>query len=165
MMKSSGYLPKFGLTMILGLLSVFCYSQQYAGGPLKSEKYLADNGERLLIPSRILRQDREIYIGLPAGFNDTTEYPLVMVLEGEILFETMAPLTRLAAQVNEIPPCIVVGIPFHNQHLEYAPVISAPTISLPGSSLPIPRSDGCRTICTRKRFLRRPPKKGSFSII
>ena len=92
---------------------------------MEYEKYLTENGERLVIQSRILNQERDIFAGLPAGFNDTTEYPLVILLEGEIVFETFAPLTRLAAQVNEIPPCIVIGIPFQNKYLEYAPVIRA----------------------------------------
>ncbi len=50
---------------------------------------------------------------------------MIIVLEGEFLFETFAPLTRLMAEANEIPECIVVGIPFYNRHLDYAPKISA----------------------------------------
>jgi predicted alpha/beta superfamily hydrolase len=116
---------KICLALILGVFSALCFPQDHANNPLNVEKYLTRNGEKLLIQSKVLKGDKEIYIGLPAGFNDTTEYPLVIVLEGEIVFESFAPVTRLAGQVNEIPHCIVVGIPFHNNHLEYAPVISA----------------------------------------
>jgi predicted alpha/beta superfamily hydrolase len=113
------------LALLLAVLSVHGYSQQGTGDLLQAEQYLSENGERLLIRSQVLGQDKEIYVGLPDGFNDTTDYPLVILLEGEVVFESFAPLTRLAALVDEIPPCIVIGIPFHNQHLEYAPVISA----------------------------------------
>ena len=116
---------KIYLVVILGAFSLFCFPQDHTSNPLNVERYLTRNGEKLLIQSKVLKEDKEIYIGLPAGFNDTTEYPLVIVLEGEIVFESFAPVTRLAGQVNEIPHCIVVGIPFHNNHLEYAPVISA----------------------------------------
>ena len=116
---------KICLVIIFGVYSVFCFPQHNANNLLNIEKYSTRNGERLLIQSNVLKQDKEIYIGLPAGYSDTVEYPLVIVLEGEIVFESFAPVTRLAGQVNEIPHCIVVGIPFHNNHLEYAPVISA----------------------------------------
>jgi predicted alpha/beta superfamily hydrolase len=116
---------KIYLAIIFGVFSVYCFPQHDANNLLNINKYSTTNGERLLIQSNVLKQDKEIYIGLPAGFNDTTEYPLVIVLEGEVLFESFAPVTRLAGQVDEIPHCIVVGIPFHNKHLEYAPVISA----------------------------------------
>ena len=116
---------KICLVIIFGVYSVFCFPQHDANNLLNIEKYSTINGERLLMQSNVLKQDKEIYIGLPAGYSDTVEYPLVLVLEGEIVFESFAPVTRLAGQVNEIPHCIVVGIPFHNNHLEYAPVISA----------------------------------------
>lgn len=104
--------------------SVLCFPQKDTYTPPEIERYLTGNGERIVMHSKILDQERELLIGLPPHFNDTTEYPLVFVLEGELLFESFAPLTRLAGQVNEIPPCIVVGIPFHDKHLEYAPVIA-----------------------------------------
>jgi predicted alpha/beta superfamily hydrolase len=116
---------KLCLAIIFGFYCVVCFPQREDNKLLNIEKYSTGNGERLLMQSNVLKGDKEIYIGLPAGYNDTIKYPLVIVLEGEIVFESFAPLTRLAGQVNEIPHCIVVGIPFHNNHLEYAPVISA----------------------------------------
>jgi predicted alpha/beta superfamily hydrolase len=116
---------KICLAIFFGVYCVFCFPQHNNYNLLNIENYSTRNGERLLMQSNVLKQDKEIYIGLPAAYNDTTEYPLVILLEGEIVFESFAPVTRLAGQVNEIPHCIVVGIPFHNNHLEYAPVISA----------------------------------------
>lgn len=91
---------------------------------LKIDKYLTENGDKFIIKSKILNENREIYIGLPDNYNDSTTYPVIIVLEGEVVFETFAPLTNLMAEVNEIPPCIVVGIPFYEKYLDYAPKIS-----------------------------------------
>ena len=112
------------LTYLL-INSLIGYSQNYLDQPLRIDKYETENGEKFIIHSKILKQDKEIFIGLPKKFNDSTDYPVILVLEGEVVFETFAPLTRLMAEVNEIPECVVVGIPFYNKHLEYAPKISA----------------------------------------
>lgn len=76
------------------------------------------------IKSEILDVEKEILISLPESYTESYTYPVVIVLEGEVLFETLAPLTKLMAKMNEIPECIVVGIPFYNQHMEYAPHIN-----------------------------------------
>jgi len=110
--------------LLLFISGRICLPQDPGYGPFKSEKYLAETGERLLIESKVLNENKEIYIGLPGTCNDSTQYPVVLVLEGEVLFETIAPLTSLMGQVNEIPECILIGIPFYNRHLDYAPEIS-----------------------------------------
>ena len=111
------------LTFLL-ISSIGGFSQIDFCSPLRIDKYKTENGEKFVIHSKILNQDKEIFIGLPKNFNDTTDYPMILVLEGEVVFETFAPVTRLMAEVNEVPECVVVGIPFYNQHLEYAPKIS-----------------------------------------
>ncbi|WP_461643628.1 alpha/beta hydrolase [Labilibaculum euxinus] len=105
------------------IISFSTYSQNL-NQSIQIDKYETENGEKFTIHSHILNQDKEIFIGLPKNFNDSTNYPMILVLEGEVVFETFAPVTRLMAEVNEIPECIVVGIPFYNKHLEYAPKIS-----------------------------------------
>ena len=89
---------KICLVIIFGVYSVFCFPQDDTNSLLNIEKYSTRNGERLLMQSNVLKQDKEIYIGLPAGYSDTVEYPLVIVLEGEIVFESFAPVTRLAGR-------------------------------------------------------------------
>lgn len=111
-------------TLVL-MYATVCFAQNAVNEPSNVGKYITTNGEKFTLHSDILNTDKEIYIGLPENFNDSTEYPMVLVLEGEVLFETVAPLTKLMAKVNEIPECVVVGIPFYNKHLEYAPKISA----------------------------------------
>ena len=114
----------FWLFSALFLILGTCGAQDGTPVSFTAERYLAQPGEKLVIASKILNETREIYIGLPDPYNDSIEYPLVLFLEGEVLFETIAPLTRLMADVNEIPACIVAGVPFHNKYLEYAPVIT-----------------------------------------
>jgi predicted alpha/beta superfamily hydrolase len=118
---------KLGLSVfsLLVVWSVLCFSQDDPHNSQEIKRFLTEDGERILMHSKILNQEREFFIGLPDHYNDTTGYPLVFVLEGELLFESFAPLTRLAGKMNEIPPCIVVGIPFQDKYLEYAPVIAA----------------------------------------
>jgi predicted alpha/beta superfamily hydrolase len=115
MKKKLIILTLFSINTLLGFSQI----------PIHIDKYYTDNGEKFTITSKILNEDKEIYIGLPENFNDSTDYPMIIVLEGEVVFETFAPVTRLMAELNEIPECIVVGIPFYNKHLEYAAKISA----------------------------------------
>ncbi|MFC2112923.1 alpha/beta hydrolase [Bacteroidota bacterium] len=107
------------ITMVYG-----SYAQESEPVHINPEDYKWENTEKFILKSDVLSQEKEIYVSLPENFNDSTKYPVVLVLEGEILFETFAPLTRLMAEVNEIPECLVVGIPLYNKHLEYAPKIS-----------------------------------------
>jgi len=116
--------PKVLLSIIFFISCVSLHAQFSLLRPLHLEKYTTINGEKFVIHSNVLDQNKEIFVGLPKNFNDTTHYPMVLVLEGEVVFDTFAPLTRLMADAGEIPECLVVGIPFYNKHLEYAPRIS-----------------------------------------
>jgi predicted alpha/beta superfamily hydrolase len=102
-----------------------CHSQPGTGIHYTIGEYPGGPGKLLTIESVVLGEAREVYVGLPDHYNDSISYPVVLVLEGEVLFETIAPLTRLMAGVNEIPGCIVTGIPLNDRHLDYAPKISA----------------------------------------
>jgi len=111
-------------TGIFILTGIIGFSQTSSDRDRIVNKYQTENGETLLIKSEILNGNKDIFVGLPRNFNDSADYPLIIILEGEVLFESFAPVTRLMAQVNEIPECITVGIPLYNKHLDYAPKIS-----------------------------------------
>lgn len=85
-------------------------------------------GEKMVIPSKILNYNPEIYLGLPENFNDTTSYPVVVLLDAEWLFPAFSGITKLMGQMEEIPKCIVVGIPlsdnFKDYGMEFAPKIT-----------------------------------------
>lgn len=85
-------------------------------------------GEKMGISSHILNYDPEIYIGLPASFDDTKSYPIIVLLDAEWLFPAFAGITKLMGQMEEIPNCIVVGLPlsdtFKDYGMEFAPKIT-----------------------------------------
>ncbi|CAM2831757.1 alpha/beta hydrolase [Chryseobacterium flavum] len=73
-------------------------------------------GEKRTVFSKVLSEDREIWIHLPKTYNDTTinpaKYPVIYLLDGENNFEYFAGLTDFIARTPyaDIPECIVVGI-------------------------------------------------------
>lgn len=59
-----------------------------------------------------LGESREIKIQLPRNYNpeETVEYPLIVVLDGDYLFEPVIGNVDYQAYWGEMPKCIVVGI-------------------------------------------------------
>ncbi|WP_137904236.1 alpha/beta hydrolase [Chryseobacterium sp. 2VB] len=73
-------------------------------------------GEKQNLFSKVLKENREIWIHLPKTYSDNTinpaKYPVIYLLDGEINFEYYAGLTDFIARTPyaDIPECIVVGI-------------------------------------------------------
>ncbi|PKF73828.1 alpha/beta hydrolase [Chryseobacterium sp. PMSZPI] len=73
-------------------------------------------GEKHSIFSKVLNENREIWIHLPKTYTDTTinpaKYPVIYLLDGENNFEYFTGLTDFIARTPyaDIPECIVVGI-------------------------------------------------------
>lgn len=73
-------------------------------------------GEKQTVFSKVLNENREIWVHLPKTYNDTTinpaKYPVIYLLDGEINFEYYTGLTDFIARTPyaDIPECIVVGI-------------------------------------------------------
>lgn len=73
-------------------------------------------GEKQTVFSKILNENREIWIHLPKTYTDTSinpaKYPVIYLLDGEINFEYYTGLTDFIARTPyaDIPECIVVGI-------------------------------------------------------
>lgn len=80
-------------------------------------------GRRIWMASNVLGESRELYIHLPESYNDSLRYPLILVLDAEVTFKSFAAITELLGDLGLIPPCVVVGLPIHGRHLEYAPVV------------------------------------------
>lgn len=95
------------------------------GQPVRVARYEQPLTERLYLESTILGGQREFFVGLPHGYKRSgAAYPLIVVLDGETVFETFSALARLMADVGEIPPSIVVGIPNRGGELDYAPKLA-----------------------------------------
>ncbi len=86
------------------------------------------SGKKMTMSSKVLNYNPEIYIGLPANFNDTTVYPVIVLLDAEWLFPAFYGITKLMGQMEEIPDCIVVGLTlndsFNDYGMEFAPKIT-----------------------------------------
>lgn len=84
------------------LLVFFALSLQCIDAQVIYEKF---NSEKL-------GQERELKIQLPRNYNpeEAIEYPLVIVLDGDYLFEPVIGNTDYQSYWGDIPKCIVVGI-------------------------------------------------------
>jgi len=94
------------------------------GQAVRVERYQHQRADRLLIRSDVLGEERELLVGLPRGFHADSAHPVVVVLDGEVVFEAMAALASLMADANEIPASIVVGIPVRGREPDFAPRIT-----------------------------------------
>lgn len=87
---------------------------------IHSEEVLAI-GKRIKIHSKILNQEKEIYVSLPYKYEEHIQcYPVIFVLEGEFLFEPTKAISSLLAARSKMPEAIIVGIPndYHDQRHE-----------------------------------------------
>ncbi len=85
-------------------------------------------GKRMTFQSKVLEYNPKIFISLPASYNDTTSYPVVVLLDADWLFPAFSGMTKLMGQMEEIPECIVIGMPldssFADYGMEFAPKIT-----------------------------------------
>lgn len=110
----------YSSTVLKHLLPIIaCVLAHLSGIASPADSTLVVAGERIRITSEILDYDPEVYIGLPANYHDTTTYPVVVLLDAELLFPAFYTVTKLMAQMGEIPPCIVVGLPLHSSFTDY----------------------------------------------
>lgn len=63
-------------------------------------------------PSKRLNEDREITIGLPASYerNPTKKYPLLVLLDGDYLFDPFQGALNYGAYWDDLPEVIIIGI-------------------------------------------------------
>jgi uncharacterized protein len=82
------------------ILLLFCVS------PIFSQK-ITDT-----ITSQKLNEDREIYIGLPPSYDKTKnqKYPILLVLDGEFLFDAFDGALKYGNYWDDLPEVILVGI-------------------------------------------------------
>ena len=69
-------------------------------------------GDKHLLRSNILGEDRVLNVYLPDDYNDTTSYDIVYLLDGSMTedFMHIAGLTQFVNMMYTMPKCIVVGI-------------------------------------------------------
>lgn len=80
----------------------------------------------LTIPSAVLGEERRVYVQLPEGYESSrSRYPVLVVLDGEWLFELARAHVRFASEYEvmdvTIPRMIVVGIENIDRDRDYVP--------------------------------------------
>lgn len=82
-------------------------------------------GKKITIQSKILNQDRDIYIHLPKNYNKyASSYPVIYVMDGNPLFYPVSGLVEvMGASQALIPEMIVVGIPNVDRYRDFMPLV------------------------------------------
>ena len=131
-----GYVKKF--TTIAGLSMMVLVNAQG----------ILQNGLKETISSKILEEDREVWIHLPKSYNDQNikpaKYPVVYLLDAETNFDYYAGMTDLLSKAPyaEIPEVIVVGITNTDRTRDLTPTKSLETKSENDKTLVYPTSGG-----------------------
>ena len=79
-------------------------------------------GEKFVIQSGILDQDRDIYIRLPSGYDTSNlDYPVHFILDGEVTFHIYTGLIEILAGDEQIQDAIIIGIPNVDRNFDFNP--------------------------------------------
>jgi hypothetical protein len=108
------------ITFFLCLLAINLYAQP-AEKPGFTKDFVLGKVETL--HSEILQEDRTLNIYLPEGYNDTTRYPVIYLLDGAA-DEDFIHIVGLVQYntfpwINRIPQSIVVGIANTNRRMDF----------------------------------------------
>ena len=107
---------------ILMLFPLMSIAQQFKSSPV-------ENGIRIDFHSRIMAEDRTIWIKVPASYNEQTgaiqSYPVMYVLDGKTAFP---PITGVVSFMSEkdhvnyqIPEMIIVGVDTEKRFRDLTP--------------------------------------------
>jgi pimeloyl-ACP methyl ester carboxylesterase len=138
MMKTRIFRELFvGLTLCIALTSEA--DGQRSAGPPVTESVGAANPAAIAtqvieLPSAILGETRRIHIALPASYpvsSPTRRYPVVVVVDGEVLTAQVATVGANLTRFGQIPESIIVGIENTNRLRDLTP----PGLSVSGSGL------------------------------
>ena len=70
------------------------------------------NIEIFQIQSEKLAEKRDLYVSLPPNYNQNVhDYPIILVLDGEFMFDIIRSMTTIWASRNYMPESIIIGLP------------------------------------------------------
>lgn len=106
-----------GLTVVAAVLVIAGLNAQ-----TQDQREPIEIGERRVVHSRVLGEDRTALIALPAGYNRTQErFATLYVLDGGAHFLDVAGLTRVLAARQRMPPVLVVALTNSNRSRDLTP--------------------------------------------
>jgi uncharacterized protein len=77
-------------------------------------------GKSFKIYSKVLNEDRNIFINLPENYNTSkNRYAVIYLLDGETHFNYTAGVVQFLAGNNRMPEAIVIGIPNTNRNRDF----------------------------------------------
>ena len=86
--------------------------------PLISDSFVVESG--------ILGEEREMYIYLPQGHDESGEvYPVVYLLDGHSLHNVASGFVQHYSARGRIPPLIVVGVASTDRTRDFTPTVRA----------------------------------------
>ncbi len=114
-----------GLILSIGSSAVFLTGRQTTSDQVRAEEIVI--GEKAEIRSKVLEEDRRIWIRLPQDYRRSKQkYPVLYLLDGEFFFEQAAAAVRFLSELEyirsqPIPQMIVVGIVNVDRNRDYTP--------------------------------------------
>jgi predicted alpha/beta superfamily hydrolase len=84
-------------------------------------------GERVTIFSKVLQENRRIYVGKPHDYDQgIARYPVMVVLDGDDHFDHTAGVTRFLAWNSGVPGMLVIAVPNTDRSRDLTPPSSDP---------------------------------------
>lgn len=104
--------------VLILLLPVFLFLISMT--PLSAGENDITIGKKILLKSNVLEEEREIWISLPPGYeNSKQHYPVFFLMDGDFTFAYGSGIIHyLSSIAMRIPPMIVVGIPHKNRFID-----------------------------------------------
>ncbi|TDF42281.1 hypothetical protein EYS14_05485 [Alteromonadaceae bacterium M269] len=106
--------------LVLSLLFLGCFSNLSVQANESHDVFIPSSNQsfshvfRHNIDSKALKSERVIDVALPASYTETgadIKYPVIIVLDGELLFHSVSGIVQLQAMNSQMPEAIVVSIP------------------------------------------------------
>lgn len=83
-------------------------------------------GESFTLESKILKHQRPIHIALPDNYKESeTRFPVLVVLDGEMMFRLISGIIQMYFAMGEIIPIIVAALPNVNRNEDFDPETGA----------------------------------------
>ena len=112
--KNKQKVTKYFVPLFLLLISFSAIAQK------KKEIITADV---VTINSKILKEERTVWVYNPGNKNENKIYPVIYVLDGESHFKSVVAMVEYLSGANVIPQMIVVGILHSNRMKDLTPTI------------------------------------------
>jgi predicted alpha/beta superfamily hydrolase len=101
-------------SLILIITFSLCHAQN-----VTNEIYL---GKTITINSKILGEERPVFISTPQGYeNSDQNYPVLYLLDGGVHFLHASGIVQFLSRNGRLPQMIVVGIPNTNRNRDFTP--------------------------------------------